>query len=162
MASSGPLSGGSANSPTEYRTFPALEGARTIGHPNQRGAGNSQRDRAGGDAVTHISGAKLGVVISGGAPTLHIAARALSAFYEKHVKFDVVACSGAGALPGLLYLAPKSGHPIAALKGVVNLNIHDAIYDLIPNNYKVFFKYGPFSDIFYRLGHMLPHFPADQ
>jgi len=112
--------------------------------------------------VTGISGTKLGVVISGGAPTLHIAAGALCAFCEKEVKFDVVACSGAGALPGLLYLAPKRGNPIDALKGVVNLNIHDAIYDLIPNNYKVFFKYGPFSNIFYRLGQMLPHFPPDQ
>ena len=45
---------------------------------------------------------------------------------------------------------------------MVNMNIHDAIYHLIPNNYKVFFKYGPFSPIFYRLGQMIPHFPPDE
>ena len=56
-------------------------------------------------------GARLGVVVSGGAPTLHLAAGALCAFYEKRVNFDVVATSGAGALPGLLYVAPKNGDP---------------------------------------------------
>src|SRR4029077_14446588 len=75
--------------------------------------------------------------------------------------FEAVAASGAGALPGLLYLAPArrpgnlTGDPAVALQGVVNMNIHDAIYDLIPNNFKVFFKYGPFSDPFYRLSQFI-------
>jgi len=112
--------------------------------------------------VSNGLGFRLGVVVSGGAPTLHLAAGALCAFHERGVNFDVVATSGAGALPGLLYLAPKNGDPAAALRGVVNMNIHDAIYHLIPNNYKVFFKYGPFSPIFYRLGQMIPHFPPDE
>jgi NTE family protein len=112
--------------------------------------------------VSHGLGHRLGVVISGGAPTLHLAAGALCAFHEAKVHFDVVATSGAGALPGLLYLAPKHGDPEAALRGVLNMNIHDAIYHLIPNNYKVFFKYGPFSPLFYRLGQMIPHFPPDE
>jgi hypothetical protein len=77
------------------------------------------------------------------------------------VNFKVLAASGAGALPALLYMVPKNGDPEAALRGVVDLNIQDAIYDLIPSNYKVFFKYGPFSPLFWQLGKMLPHFPLD-
>ena len=99
----------------------------------------------------------LGVLVSGGAPTLHLGAGALCAFHDQGVSFDVVATSGAGALPGLLYVAPQGGAPGPALRGVVDMNIHDAIYHLIPNNYKVFFKYGPFSQIFYQLGKMIPH-----
>jgi predicted acylesterase/phospholipase RssA len=101
---------------------------------------------------------RIGVVVSGGAPTLHLAAGALCAFYDKEVSFDVVGASGAGALPALLYMAPKTGNPASALKNVVNLNVYDAIYDLLPSNYKVFFKYGRFSSIFWQLGRMLPRF----
>ncbi len=106
----------------------------------------------------------IGIVVSGGAPTLHLAAGALCAFHERELSFDVVATSGAGALPGLLYAAAKDGKPRAALRRVVDLNIHDAIYHLIPNNYKVFFKYGPFSQPFWELGKLIPHFnvPEDQ
>jgi len=106
-------------------------------------------------------GPRLGVIVSGGAPTLHLAAGALCAFQEKGLRFEAVAASGAGALPGLLYLAPAprpgnlTADPAVALRGVVNMNIHDAIYDLIPNNFKVFFKYGPFSDPFYRLSQFI-------
>ena len=105
----------------------------------------------------------IGVMISGGAPTLHLAAGALCAFYEgqqaaHQPRFDVVAAAGAGALPGLLYVAPKGGNVTDALKSVVNLNVYDAIYRLIPANFKVFFKYGPFSQFFYGLAHSLPRF----
>ena len=106
-------------------------------------------------------GPKLGVLVSGGAPTLHLAAGALCAFHERGVNLRVLAASGAGALPALLYIAPKQGDPEAALKSVVDMNIHDAIYDLVPSNYKVFFKYGPFAALFWQLGRMIPHFPLD-
>jgi NTE family protein len=98
----------------------------------------------------------IGVVISGGAPTVHLAAGALHAFDERGLNFDVIATAGAGALPGLLYAAPKNGQRRDALKGVVNLNVHDALYHLIPSNYKVFHKYGPFSSLFWSLGQMIP------
>jgi len=107
--------------------------------------------------AANLLGARIGVVLSGGAPTLHLAAGALCGFYERGLSFRAVAAAGAGALPGLLYVAPArrpdnpTADPGVALRGVVNMNIHDAIYDLIPNNFKVFFKYGPFSDPFYRL-----------
>jgi len=111
--------------------------------------------------VSDGPGLKLGVLISGGAPTLHLAAGALCAFHEHQVEFNVLATSGAGALPALLYMVPKKGDPETALKCVVDMNVHDAIYDLIPNNYKVFFKYGPFAPLFWQLGQMIPHFPLD-
>jgi NTE family protein len=106
-------------------------------------------------------GQRRGVIVSGGAPTLHLAAGALCGFQEKGLSFQAVAAAGAGALPGLLYLAPArrpdnpTANPAVALQGVVNMNIHDAIYDLIPNNFKVFFKYGPFADPFYRFSQFI-------
>ena len=103
--------------------------------------------------------ARFGVVVSGGAPTIHLAAGALCAFYEKAPRFDLVATAGAGALPGLMYVAPKNGDPREALKNLVNLNVHDALYQLIPNNFKVFHKYGPFSQLFWQLGRLIPHIP---
>lgn len=106
-------------------------------------------------------GQRLGVIVSGGAPTLHLAAGALCGFQKRGLSFQAVAAAGAGALPGLLYIAPArrpdnpTADPAVALRGVVNMNIHDAIYDLIPNNFKVFFKYGPFSEPFYRLSQFI-------
>jgi NTE family protein len=105
----------------------------------------------------------IGVMISGGAPTVHLAAGALCKFHEhqqqsNQPRFSVIGTAGAGALPGLLYAAPKGGDAAAALKSVVNLNVYDAIYRLIPANFKVFFKYGPFSQFFYQLAHAFPRF----
>jgi predicted acylesterase/phospholipase RssA len=100
----------------------------------------------------------VGIVVSGGAPTLHLAAGALCAFFEKEVSFDVIGASGAGALPALLYMAPQKTDPVTALKRVVNLNIFDTIHRIIPNNFKVFFKYGPFSPLFWQLGRLIPRF----
>jgi len=111
--------------------------------------------------VSNGTGQRLGVLVSGGAPTLHLAAGALCAFHEYGVEFTVLAASGAGALPALLYMAPKNKNPETALKSVVDMNIHDAIYDLIPSNYKVFFKYGPFAPLFWQMGQAFFHFPLD-
>jgi predicted acylesterase/phospholipase RssA len=97
---------------------------------------------------------KLGIVVSGGAPTVHLAAGALCAFSERGIDFEVIACAGAGALPALLFAAPKNRTREDALKRVVNINVHDAIYSLLPNNYKVFHKYGPFSQFFWQLGQL--------
>jgi hypothetical protein len=111
--------------------------------------------------ASSLLGPDIGVIVSGGAPTLHLAAGALCGFQEQGLSFRAVAAAGAGALPGLLYVAPArrpdnpTADPAVALRGVVNMNIHDAIYDLIPNNFKVFFKYGPFSDPFYRLSQFI-------
>jgi NTE family protein len=118
--------------------------------------------------VTHVPqkpwwtlSSRTGVLVSGGAPNLHLAAGALCAFYENEVSFDVIGTAGAGALPALLYAVPKSGDQVAALKATVDLNVHDAIYNLIPYNFKLFSKRGPFSEPFWRLGRLLPRFTLD-
>ena len=53
----------------------------------------------------------------------------------------MIGASGAGALAGLLYAVPKQpGGQVAALEQTVNINVSDAIYQLLPMNYKTFFK----------------------
>src|SRR5262249_42965480 len=118
----------------------------------QAGAQSAQRPR-------------MGVLVSGGAPNLHLAAGALCAFHEQGVRFDVIGTAGAGALPALLYTIPKNDNPAASLKSTVYINIHDLIYSVIPDNYKIFLKRGPWTEAFWRLGRRLPHFaltPADR
>ena len=93
---------------------------------------------------------KIGVLASGGAPNLHLIAGALCAFYENKRSFDVIGASGAGALAGLLYAVPKQpGGQVAALEQTVNINVSDAIYQLLPMNYKTFFKRGPLTKLFW-------------
>jgi NTE family protein len=101
---------------------------------------------------------KIGVLASGGAPNLHLIAGALCAFYENKKSFDVIGASGAGALAGLLYAVPKQpGGQVAALEQTVNINVSDAIYQLLPMNYKAFFKRGPLTKLFWQLGQAIPH-----
>ena len=88
---------------------------------------------------------RTAVLLSGGAPTMHFISGALSAFHEAEISFDVIAASGAGALPGLLFAAPKEGNVRDALRKTVELNVDDLIYDKLPMNFKVFQKEGPFS-----------------
>jgi NTE family protein len=103
---------------------------------------------------------KMGLLASGGAPNLHLIAGALCALYERKKSFDVIGASGAGALAGLLYAAPKDpGGPVAALQGSIHLNVSDAIYQLLPMNYKAFFKRGPFTNLFWKLGQSIRHYP---
>jgi hypothetical protein len=105
---------------------------------------------------------KTGVLVSGGAPNLHLAAGALCAFYKNRVSFDVIGTAGAGALPALLYAVPKNGDQVAALEATVDLNVHDTIYNLMPYNFKLFAKRGPFAEPFWRLGRLLPRFTLDR
>ena len=81
---------------------------------------------------------KTALVLGGGAPNSALMAGALAAFEERGVRFDVVSTSGAGALVGLLWLAPKGASPGAALRNWVNAYVDDTIYGLFPVNYKVF------------------------
>jgi hypothetical protein len=108
---------------------------------------------------------RLGVLVSGGAPNLHLAAGALCAFKECGLNFDLIGAAGAGALPALLSLVPKNGDAVASLRSTVYINIHDVIYSLIPDNYKIFLKRGPWTEAFWRFGRSLPHFalmPGDR
>jgi NTE family protein len=101
----------------------------------------------------------LGLLVGGGAPNLQLSAGALCAFYENKISFDAISTSGAGALPALLYAAPAvAGSQVCALQETVNLNIADEIERLIPTNFKVFFKAGPFADPAWRFAQALPRF----
>ena len=103
---------------------------------------------------------KTGLLASGGAPNLHLIAGALCAFYENKKSFDVIGASGAGALAGLLYAVPKQPDgQVAALEQTVNINVSDAIYQLLPMNFKTFFKRGPLTKLFWQLGQAIPHRP---
>lgn len=96
----------------------------------------------------------VGLVLSGGAPVLTFMAGALVALDERNVKFDVISTSGAGMLVGLLYAAPKrrtgdiKRDRAAALKNTVNMGVSDEIYDLLPVNFKVFYKPGLLADLY--------------
>ncbi|MFL0797156.1 MAG: patatin-like phospholipase family protein [Cellvibrionaceae bacterium] len=100
----------------------------------------------------------LALVLSGGAPNATLMTGALLAMEEKGVKFDVVSTSGAGAVAGLFYVAPKDTCTESALKNSVNMGIADAIYKRFPVNYKVFQKPGPMADWYRMLTSMNPFF----
>ena len=88
------------------------------------------------------------IVLGGGAPNMALMAGALAAFAERGVTFDVVSTSGAGALAGLLWLAPKGLPPADALRSVTTMSVSDAIYRWFPINFKVFNKPGQAADLF--------------
>jgi predicted acylesterase/phospholipase RssA len=85
---------------------------------------------------------KTALLIGGGAPNSTLMAGALVAFLEQGAKFDVISCSGAGALMGLLYTAPKNGDPAKALREWAQVGVSDELYRMFPVNYKIFMKPG--------------------
>ncbi len=87
----------------------------------------------------------IALVLSGGAPNGTLMSGALLALAEADVRFDVISTSGAGAVVGLLFAAPRGGDPIAALKSTLDCSIDDHIYNVFPVNYKVFKKPGPMA-----------------
>jgi NTE family protein len=102
--------------------------------------------------TTELEGKKvtIALVLGGGAPNLTLMAGAVAALHDAGVKFDVVSTSGAGMLIGLLYASPKGVTPSDALKNSVNMGVHDAIYDALPVNFKVFHKPGPMAEAYTR------------
>jgi predicted acylesterase/phospholipase RssA len=88
---------------------------------------------------------KTALILSAGAPHSPLIAGALCALWDTGRTFDVIYTSGAGALLGLLYAAPKGKAPKDALKSLVDLGVSDLIYRLVPIGYKTFFKPGPFT-----------------
>ena len=95
-------------------------------------------------------------MLGGGAPNLTLMSGALAAFHDAGLTFDAVSMSGAGAVVGLSYLAPKGLTPGEALRNTMNFGVSDAIYSLLPINYKVFFKGGPLADAFRNFWRKLP------
>ncbi|MBS1156469.1 MAG: alpha/beta hydrolase [Proteobacteria bacterium] len=95
--------------------------------------------------------ARSALVISGGAPNATLIAGALVAFHELGIRFDVVSTAGAGALLGLMALAPKNGDPVSTLRGLSEMGIADPLYEQFPVNFKVFHKPGDMADTYRRL-----------
>lgn len=94
---------------------------------------------------------KTALILGGGAPNATLMSGALVAFAEAGVEFDVISTAGAGALIGLLYVAPAQGTPVEALRRTVEMGVADAIYDHFPVNYKVFQKPGAVADLYRQL-----------
>jgi NTE family protein len=101
---------------------------------------------------------KTALFLGGGAPNLTLMSGALLALHEeRQAKFDIIAMAGAGAVVGLIYLAPKGGlSKKRALENTVNFGISDAIYEMFPVNYKAFAKSGPSADAFNAFWFNLP------
>lgn len=93
---------------------------------------------------------RTALVLGGGAPNMALMAGALAALYDRGVSFDVVSCSGAGSLAGLLWLAPNGSNPADALRSVKSMSVADTIYRQFPVNYKVFQKPGTWADMWRR------------
>lgn len=104
-----------------------------------------------GTIFRRIGMAKTALIIGGGAPNATLMSGALVAFEDEGVEFDVVSTAGAGALIGLLYLAPQGGDSRAALKRTVEMGVADAIYEHYPVNFKVFQKPGAIADLYRNL-----------
>lgn len=104
---------------------------------------------------------RTAIVLGGGAPNASLMAGALAAFVDHDLAFDVVSASGAGALMGLLWLAPKGGDPREALRAVTTMGVADAIYRWFPVNYKVFNKPGSPADLFRAALAQNPFFKID-
>jgi predicted acylesterase/phospholipase RssA len=129
--------------------------ARRSNAKSDRFAANRRAKSARNAAIAENS-SKTALVLGGGAPNSALMAGALAAFEEHGVRFDVVSTSGAGALIGLLWLAPRGATPAEALRNWVDAYVADSIYDGFPVNYKVFFKPGAMAE-WYR--HWLDRLP---
>jgi predicted acylesterase/phospholipase RssA len=110
-------------------------------------------------ATSHAS--RLGIVLSGYAPAMTLMSGAMLGFAQKQVAFDIISTSGVGGLIGLLALAPKAKPtPAEALAELPNLFMSDLLYAFFPVNVKLFFKYGPFSEPFWKFRQQLPKLPV--
>ena len=104
---------------------------------------------------------RIGIVLSGWAPAMTLMSGAMLGFMEKGVKFDVISTTGVGALIGLLSLVPQNGDPKQALEELPNLFVSDLLYTILPINFKVFHKLGPFSKPMYDLRNRIPRIKID-
>jgi predicted acylesterase/phospholipase RssA len=94
---------------------------------------------------------KAAAVLTAGAPTSPLMAGALAAVYDRGHTYDWIFTSGSGSFIGLSLVAPKNGTPSEALRGLIDLMVSDPVYQAFPVNHKVFFKAGPWSELFRRL-----------
>jgi NTE family protein len=104
---------------------------------------------------------RIGIVLSGWAPAMTLMSGAMLGFIEKGVEFEVISTTGVGALIGLLALAPKNGTPKQALEELPNMFVSDLLYSVLPINFKLFHKFGPFSKPMYELRNRVPKIKLD-
>ena len=104
---------------------------------------------------------RIGIVLSGWAPAMTLMSGAMLGFMEKGVQFDVISTTGVGALIGLLSLAPKTGAPKQALEELPNMFVSDLLYSVLPINFKLFHKFGPFSKPMHNLRNRIPKIKLD-
>jgi hypothetical protein len=98
---------------------------------------------------------KASVIIGAGAPHASLLAGALTQVYRAGKTFNNIYTSGSGILVGLLFCAPRGVEAPEALEALGTAGVHDSIYQYFPLAYRVFYKSGPFTESFYRLGAML-------
>jgi len=91
---------------------------------------------------------RTALMLGGGAPNFPLMAGALLAFHRAGVQFDRISMTGAGSVLGLIYLSPKGLTREQALENAVNYGIADALYAMLPVNYKMFQKSGYRADKF--------------
>ena len=92
------------------------------------------------------------LVLSGGAPNGALIAGALATIYKRGKTFSTLYTSGAGALMGMIFKAPKpplEAHQALAL--LLDMGVEDSIYSLFPVGYKTFFKSGPFTNLWLKM-----------
>ena len=99
---------------------------------------------------------KVAIVLSGVAPAMTLMSGAMLAFAERDIEFDIISTSGVGALVGLLYVAPKKGTREDALEALPELFLSDLLAKILPVNFKVFHKKGPFAEPLREFGQALP------
>ena len=104
---------------------------------------------------------RIGIVLSGWAPAMTLMSGAMLGFMEKGLKFDVVSTTGVGALIGLLSLVPRNGTPKQALEELPNMFVSDLLYSVLPINFKLFHKFGPFSKPMHDLRNRIPKIKLD-
>jgi NTE family protein len=104
-------------------------------------------------------GKKL-LVLGGGAPNFTLMSGALLALHEEGIRFHIIRMAGAGAVAGLVYLAPKYLTPEQALENTVNFGVSDVIYSNLPINYKLFMKGGAEGEAFRDYWQSLPQVRA--
>ncbi len=100
--------------------------------------------------------AKMALVLGGGAPNCTLMTGAMLAFDEAGVKFDVYSGAGGGGAMALLYLSPNGLSRRDNLKNSVNLSISDAIFDMLPVNYRVFQKGSGIAGAYRKILSMMP------
>jgi NTE family protein len=104
-------------------------------------------------------GKKL-LVLGGGAPNITLMSGALLALHQEGIRFDIIHMAGAGAVTGLVYLAPKFLTPEQSLENTMNFGVSDVIYSNFPINYKLFMKGGPEGEAFKDYWQSLPQVRA--